>query len=543
MSLASVGSTAVPASAAPAAPASTTKDTEAVSNGFAAMLAGAVTPQAQATTAKPDVKAASEVGDDAGTELAGAAKKDDATTETPASPDVALAVLGAAATGLNPVLQTKLARVIERMHTEFGRDVKLVEGVRSQARQNQLFSQGRDSAGPVVTWTRNSQHTAGRAADLVINGGYDDATGFALLRQVAEQEGLHTLGAKDPGHVELRGAPTPADTAAARSALAQSGDTLSGTASPAFSRENLIVATGSMGRVASPAAVASVANVARVATVARVAQVGAAAAGAAAKAAAPAPTAVKSYATTTPIAAPAGKSGGETPAGNGESSTGAGGDKQEPALRRTGRADVRVEHGSERGADAYRALDGSREANGLTDKSGTDALTDARATTASRVSRLMDVQDAPGPRSLSHITLSLDDGNGGQDSVRVGMRGTSVGATFDMSNASSADRVSARLGELSKALEQRGLEPQAFQVRATSTAREADTSRATTIAPSAQRTVADTAATRNDSHSAFNGGDARQRFSHQSDQQEQAQRRQENQRRHGYSFSLTSEDQ
>ena len=513
------------------------------------MLAGAVAPQVLTPAADvPAPKAASDLGDDSdsiGVDSAGA-KTDEASVSALATPDVSVAALGIAASGLNATLKTKLVRVIERMHTEFGRDVRVVEGVRSQQRQNQLYAQGRDTVGPVVTWTRNSQHTAGRAADLVINGGYDDATGFALLRQVAEQEGLHTLGAKDPGHVELRGAASPTDSASVRSALnaldlQPAADSVRSAAKPARQalRDNLIVATSSMGRIATPAAVASVATVARVATLARVAQVGSMTA-----APATATTTVKAEAASAPIAAPAGKpSGGNTQTG-GEQSSGAeqGSERQDGALRRTTRVGERVEHNtSAHGADSYRALDGSRDAGGLADNSVADALSDARGTTASHATRAMDAQDAPGPRTLKHITLSLDDGNGGQDQVRVGMRGTSVGASFDMSSVSSADRVSSRLGELTKALEQHGLEPQSFQVRASSTLRESDAARVTTSVPGAQRAVADTAATRNDSQSAF-AGDGRQRFSHQSDQQEQAQRRQTEQRRRAHSFSLNSEE-
>ena len=516
------------------APNSQPASAEADAHGFAAVLAGAVAPQVHMAAPTRAPKAKSEIGTDSDSERTGATTTGESDSAKSTDPERA-AALGAAATGLNPALKSKLTRVIERMHSEFGRDVRLVEGVRSQERQNQLFSQGRDAIGPVVTWTRNSLHSVGRAADLVINGGYDDATGFALLRQVAEEEGLHTLGPKDPGHIELRGASSPVTPTLA--------DTLRSTVTPAGSnpRENLIVATPSMGRIATPGAVASVATVARVASVARVAQVGAAVAGVAARNVGPAVT-IKADASATPVTGPAGTSTSGDSTTSGDTSSGTGSGKQDAGLRREAHAGNRVEHGiNGLAADAYRALDGSRDANGLADNSTSDALHDASASTASRAARAMDAQDAPGPRSLSHLTLSLDDGHGGQDQVRVGMRGSSVGASFDMSNTISADRVSSRLGELTRALEQRGLEPQSFQVRASSTSRDTDAARVSTAAPGAPRAVSDAAAMRNDAQSAF-AGDGRQRFSHRNDQQEQAQQRQNEQRRRSYSFSLTPEE-
>jgi len=151
----------------------------------------------------------------------------------------------------------------------------------------------------------------------------------------------------------------------------------------------------------------------------------------------------------------------------------------------------------------------------------------------------METQDAPAPRVLSRLTLSLDDGRGGQDHVRIGMRGSSVGASFQMGNQMSAERISSRLGELTRALEQHGLEPQAFQVRTAS--REPDIARVATLATDAQRTVADTAAMRHDTRSDM-GSDARQRSTQQHDQQERAQRRQDQQRRNGATFSLNTEE-
>ncbi len=107
------------------------------------------------------------------------------------------------ADALNPDFRTRLARVVSRMHDEFGKDVDLVEGFRTQSRQDHLYDQGRVSPGEVVTWTKASKHTLGLAADVTIDGGYTDTAGFQQLAQIAAQEGLRTLGPKDPGHIEM----------------------------------------------------------------------------------------------------------------------------------------------------------------------------------------------------------------------------------------------------------------------------------------------------------------------------------------------------
>src|SRR5690606_31607341 len=165
----------------------------------------------------------------------------------------------AALDGLDPLFRTRLERVQARMAAEFGHRVELVEGYRDQARQDMLYAQGRTSPGPVVTWTRDSLHTAGRAADVLIDGSYDNAEAYERLAQIAREEGLRTLGPRDAGHIEL-----PRDAAAETHAA------------EAKAAPNARVA-----RVARVAEVASVAPVARVAEPAVVAPAAAAAPGAA----------------------------------------------------------------------------------------------------------------------------------------------------------------------------------------------------------------------------------------------------------------------
>lgn len=46
-------------------------------------------------------------------------------------------------------------------------DVQLVEGVRTAARQKELYAQGRTTPGKIVTWTLSSKHIEGKAVDIV----------------------------------------------------------------------------------------------------------------------------------------------------------------------------------------------------------------------------------------------------------------------------------------------------------------------------------------------------------------------------------------
>ena len=62
-----------------------------------------------------------------------------------------------------------------------GLKVRITETYRSQARQNELYAQGRTTAGKVVTWTKNSRHTSRKAWDICQNikgREYDTSEGF-----------------------------------------------------------------------------------------------------------------------------------------------------------------------------------------------------------------------------------------------------------------------------------------------------------------------------------------------------------------------------
>ncbi len=170
---------------------------------------------------------------------------------------------------LAPELRARLERVIGRMRGEFGHDVQVVEGWRSAARQDHLFTQGRTRPGPVVTWTRDSAHEVGRAADLMVNGGYGDLEAYRTLQRVAREEGLVTLGLRDPGHVELPGLEGAATTGHGDTRMHAAGHDGSLPARV----EDPAPGVARVARVATVATVATVAGVARLAPVARVARI------------------------------------------------------------------------------------------------------------------------------------------------------------------------------------------------------------------------------------------------------------------------------
>jgi uncharacterized protein YcbK (DUF882 family) len=106
---------------------------------------------------------------------------------------------------MSPEFVSRLERVAERMWNEHGARVEVVEGFRDQSRQDALFAQGRTSQGPVVTWTTESLHTSGVAADVYVDGGPVSAEQALILSRVAGEEGLRTLYPYDSGHLQLDG--------------------------------------------------------------------------------------------------------------------------------------------------------------------------------------------------------------------------------------------------------------------------------------------------------------------------------------------------
>ena len=84
----------------------------------------------------------------------------------------------------------ELVRVVELAIRLSTVDFVVTQGNRTQAEQDALYAQGRTKPGPVVTWTRNSNHIGGRAVDVApfVDGAveWDDNGKLGLWPRIAE---------------------------------------------------------------------------------------------------------------------------------------------------------------------------------------------------------------------------------------------------------------------------------------------------------------------------------------------------------------------
>lgn len=90
-----------------------------------------------------------------------------------------------------------------------GLNVLVTEYHRSQARQNYLYEQGRTRPGSIVTWTKNSNHTAGYAWDVCKNikgQEYSDKAFFDKCGKIAKGLGIEWGGdwkQRDTPHFQI----------------------------------------------------------------------------------------------------------------------------------------------------------------------------------------------------------------------------------------------------------------------------------------------------------------------------------------------------
>ncbi len=355
--------------------------------------------------------------------------------------------------GLAPELKQRLTRVIERMKQEYGHDVGIVETVRSQERQDQLYEQGRTRPGNVVTWTRDSAHTHGDAVDVIIDGSWNNAEGFARLQRIAREEGLRTLGVRDPGHLEL-----PVD----------SQRSLTGGANASLARQATTNSTTTTATMATQAGVARVAGVASVAGVARVGE---------------GMRQIDRTASNTTVAnatAMTGASASIGERGHGASS-GFGRDTQDTS-ERSGResstlGSARSESLGGSTPSAFGALNATHAGSASAAGSGVErAAPPAGAEAAARAGDLQDLRESAPAGSLSRMTLNIDAPNGGQDRITVDLRGNSVGTQIN-TDAASAERLRLRTADLQDALGRHGLESESVRISGTARSEATDPAR------------------------------------------------------------------
>jgi hypothetical protein len=294
----------------------------------------------------------------------------------------------------------------------------------------------------VVTWTRDSAHTRGEAVDVVIDGRWDNAEGFARLQRIAREEGLRTLGMDDPGHLELlrngtSGAKATMSTLSMDSSMKARGEQLP--------------------PQAAVAGVAQVAGVARVADVAGTAEPGNTA-----------PSNPNRQAQLSAYTAQqnAGQQSEQQSGGSFQRNASDEGGQPGTRARKVGPAS------REMSTDELNSMHPNSMAAGAL--GGVERVlntTPAPAAGSAQAERVSDVQqlkaDAPaGP--LTRMTLNVDGANGIQERVTVDLRGNTVD-TVITTNAANVDTLRMRSGELQDALLRHGLDGESVTVRAATT--------------------------------------------------------------------------
>lgn len=88
-------------------------------------------------------------------------------------------------------VDARLVNVVRRARQLSSVPFLVIEGLRTQARQAELYAQGRTKPGPVVTWTMKSKHIEGKAVDIAPyeNGKIDwnDLSKFDALARAMRQ--------------------------------------------------------------------------------------------------------------------------------------------------------------------------------------------------------------------------------------------------------------------------------------------------------------------------------------------------------------------
>ncbi|MHA7847130.1 M15 family metallopeptidase [Serratia sp. D1N4] len=118
--------------------------------------------------------------------------------------------------GVNPALVKVVRRALELSTVDF----IVIEGVRTQARQRELWAQGRTTPGKIVTRTMKSKHLEGRAVDLLPVTGWENLSSFRVVSKAMFQaaselgvkitwgadwnsNGIQEKGEDDSPHFEL----------------------------------------------------------------------------------------------------------------------------------------------------------------------------------------------------------------------------------------------------------------------------------------------------------------------------------------------------
>lgn len=112
---------------------------------------------------------------------------------------------------LYPEFRRRVEAVLSDLEAETGAKWRVVQGFRSKEYHNYLYSLGRTRPGRIVTWTRNSMHLYGLAADfLPVGRSYARVprSWWEKLCEIGRRHGLSNPAWRrgDLGHLELAGA-------------------------------------------------------------------------------------------------------------------------------------------------------------------------------------------------------------------------------------------------------------------------------------------------------------------------------------------------
>ena len=383
---------------------------------------------------------------------------------------------------LEPDFRQRLDQVIQRMRQEFGHRVEVTETYRSPQRQEALYAQGRSEPGRVVTWTNHSLHSQGRAADVRIDGSWENPQGYARLQRIAQEEGLQTLGPKDPGHLELPhgGAETTSR-----------GSTFG--VEDRSQRE--ISQRGVTARVARPAQVSSPASAARrsrVASVARSPRAGSMAARTLSPQADPVspeqPGAARTPGESGPAAphlSSAARVSADRPASH-RLPEAAGPEAGHPPVRGVEAGSSSFDEAPRRSASEMGSVEAPAPALGKADApspesamafqvpntNGGTPVSGLQGPGASgtsgimgRVDEIQALEEAMSARAPGRIHLELENADGAGTRLRLALRGSQLAGTVDLSDPVATERMRARVGELHEALTRRGLDAQSLKVQ------------------------------------------------------------------------------
>jgi hypothetical protein len=91
---------------------------------------------------------------------------------------------------------------------------------------------------------------------------------------------------------------------------------------------------------------------------------------------------------------------------------------------------------------------------------GTDAV--------QRAAQILALKESAAAAPVNHLLLRLDSPSGGEDRIRVDLRGSTVEATLSIDNRGEAERLASRVSELRQSLGNHGLEAEAVKIRTTS---------------------------------------------------------------------------